>query len=486
MYFHRVRSLIAFALVLTACSGGDRAKSPAARTAAAARSLRGPQALMLRIPRDGGSPARVTSYPAVDSVVWSGSEPTPSPDHFLAFDREAGAMALVDDEGAPFWVDFRVGSVVTPKAGAVRGLVSVDGSAIYGVRSDGAVARFTPSGDWEYEPPLPARAVFPYFNGALLVLVGRGENARIYRIRPPETARLDSLLLPNAVDGTGAPLGDRVFVQIGQRELTGVHGRTLASGATIRAAGPIRAVAATPSGDRFFVATEGARSLDIIGSFQDRITGTIELPGEARDIRVDPFGRYLLVRPADGDSVWIVRVGTDRVVGTVRSAWSGDIPFVAPDGAVAVREGNDVVFVDPTSMKEVRRAENGTSDFWQPFVWVGFRQPARRDTAFALSPDADSTALDSLAADTTMAVPQPGAPAAGGYTLSFALVLDEARAKEIASGISAEGRAARVVTLVIGNSTAYRVVLGPFATREEAERVGQATGAAYYIFAGSP
>lgn len=447
---------------------------------------------MLRIPRDGGSAARVTSYPAVDSVVWSGSEPTPSPDHVLAFDPEAGAMALAADDGSPFWVDFRVGSVIAPKtraSRAARDLVSVDGAAVYGITPDGAVVRFTQSGEWDYTPPFPARAIFPYFRGSLLVLAGRGANARIYRLRPPETTRSDSLLLPNAIEGTGAPLGDRVFFQIGQRELAGVHGRTLTKGGSIQMAAPIRAIAATPSGDRFYVVTDGSPALDIVSSFQDRIAGRIDLPGAARDVRVDPFGRYLLVRAANSDSVWIVSIGTDRVVGTVRSSWSGDIPFVAPDGAVAIRAGEDVAFIDPSSMKEVRRAEDGMADFWYPFVWIGFRQHTRpADTAVVLAPDVDSTALDSLVGDTTEAMPRPAATdtTRQGYTVSFAVVLDETKAKSLASGISAEGRTARVVTIVIGSTTAYRVILGPFATHDEAERVGRATGAAFYVYAGSP
>ena len=63
------------------------------------------------------------------------------------------------------------------------------------------------------------------------------------------------------------------------------------------------------------------------------------LPGRARDLRVDPFGRYVLVRAATGDSAWIVSIGADKVVGTLHSAWRGDLPFVAPDGAIAVHRG---------------------------------------------------------------------------------------------------------------------------------------------------
>ena len=76
--------------------------------------------------------------------------------------------------------------------------------------------------------------------------------------------------------------------------------------------------------------TDSAPSVAIIASARDGLAARIELPGRARDLRIDPFGRYLLVRPRTGDSVWVASVGTDRVLGTLRTRWRGDVPFVAP------------------------------------------------------------------------------------------------------------------------------------------------------------
>ena len=53
----------------------------------------------------------------------------------------------------------------------------------------------------------------------------------------------------------------------------------------------------------------------------------VTLPGAARAVRMDPLGRYLLVRAAEGDSAWVVAVGTRRLVGAVRTAWRADLPF---------------------------------------------------------------------------------------------------------------------------------------------------------------
>jgi len=42
------------------------------------------------------------------------------------------------------------------------------------------------------------------------------------------------------------------------------------------------------------------------------------------------------------------------------------------------------------------------------------------------------------------------------------------------------------VTGTTSGVTVYRVVLGPYATRDEAERIGRASGLSYYVMLGSP
>src|SRR6185437_8899662 len=145
LIFPRVRSLIASALVvaagLAACGGGERANPPASRTASTTPRPRGIDALLLRVPRAGGA-ARVVAYPSTDSTVWTASDEVP------ALDRDAGVIAAVDRRGAPLWIDLRLGGVSVATRKAVHGVVSNDGSTIYAIGTDGAVARFTPSGNW--------------------------------------------------------------------------------------------------------------------------------------------------------------------------------------------------------------------------------------------------------------------------------------------------------------------------------------------------
>lgn len=484
--FPPVRSAIALALALvacSACSGSDRSNVPASRPTAASPA-RGPDALLLRVPKTGGV-ARVTAYPNVDSTVWTSTDAAPALDHVLAFDADAGLIAAADSRGMPVWIDLHLGTVTIPGRGKLRSLASVDGSTIYGVGTDGAIARYTTSGNWLFKPPQPARAAFPQSNGTLLILGGRGDATRLWRVRPPET-HLDSVTIPNATGGTGAPLGDRVFFVEPPRTVVAVKARTLAIGDRIEVDHRIRAIETSPSGDRAYVALDSTNELVIIDAYQNRVLSHAPLPGKARDLRVDPFGRFILARAAASDSVWVLSVGTDRVVETVRSQWRNDLPFVAMDGTIALADGRDVVLHGARGDTRVR---DGASDFWYPFVWNGLRARAASLDERTATPAETAT----VKPPPTPATPEtmPTRPPAGdsakpGFTVSFAVLLDEGRAREDASRITVNGQTARVVTGVTAGTTVYRVVLGPYPTRDDAERAGKAANRTYVVYAGTP
>jgi hypothetical protein len=234
---------------------------------------------------------------------------------------------------------------------------------------------------------------------------------------------------------------------------------------------------------------DSSQAISVIDQYQDRITATIELPGRPRDLRVDPFGRLLLVRAATRDSVWVISMGTDRVLGTVRSLWRGDVPFVAPDGAVAVSHGRDLMFLDPTTLRETRRVTGGASEFWYPFLWNGLRaRPTSLDEPTRFPTDSSPTpAAPAVSAETVVTTPRVAVDSTKlGFTVSFAALLNESAARAQAAKITVEGRSARVVTGTSNGVTVYRVVLGPYPTREDADRVGRASGQSYYIVVGTP
>jgi hypothetical protein len=482
----RVPFVAALALTLAACGRGDRNVSASAQSAATRAPSVGPQALVLRISR-AGDPPRVYAYDKLESTVWTATDPAPTPAEILAFSDDGGSVAYEDTRGRPVELELRMGTIVVASAKKQTGLASADGVAIYGVTDKGEVVRTTPTGEWIWKPPQAANAVFPMPEGGLLVSVGNGANRRLLKIHPPERKILDSIAFPVAARSVRTQLGDRVYLAV-DSGLIVLRTRTMDWAPPVHFDEPIAMMASTPSGDRVFVLTRSRRTISVVDRYQEKVTAEIELPGDAEDLRVDQFGRYLLARASGKDSLWVVAIGTERVIGALRSAWRADLPFVGYDGSVVVASGNDVFGFDGETLRQRFRVAGGGQDFWYPFLWDGFRprsasldEPVRFDTS-KIGIAADST----FTGDTTGARPATDSTEARGFIVSFAAFLTEDRADELAARIKVGGETARVVPAARGGATIYRVVLGPYLTRDEAERAGKESGHAYWVFEGLP
>jgi hypothetical protein len=485
-------TLAAFVIVLAACRGGDRQSTPSQRVTPSAPAARGPDQLVLRVPRAGGS-ARVYAYPRLDTVVWS-SEGAPAPARVLAFDDEAGSVAYVDAKGAPARIDLRQGIASTVTKTKLTGLASWDGSNIYGISAEGGVERYGPNGPWKWKPKLPARAVFPQPDGSLLVLAQRTEGSVVWRVRPPATKIIDSVTLGQVNRTLRTQVGDRLYLGSG-RELTGVRTKTMQRAAGIELSDDIELIEATPSGDRVFVVSKGSTMVEIVDRYREAVSGKIELGRHAADLRVDPLGRYLLARTEGSDSALVIALGTNRVVGSVATKWRDDLPFVAPDGGIALTQGADVAVVDAETLRARTLVRGGAADFWYAFQWTGFRpRDARLDKPVDFGgPLVDSTRLpgDSSAAavpDTARIAPlRDTVPRrANGWTVSFAALLAADKARELAAQIKVGNESARVVTAMRDGAAIYRVVLGPYPTKEEAERVGRDSKQSFWVYEGGP
>ncbi|MBX6332712.1 MAG: SPOR domain-containing protein, partial [Gemmatimonadaceae bacterium] len=76
--------------------------------------------------------------------------------------------------------------------------------------------------------------------------------------------------------------------------------------------------------------------------------------------------------------------------------------------------------------------------------------------------------------------------AAGGFTVQFGALRSQQMAMDMARQITVDGAPPRVVATVRAGVTIFRVVIGPFATRAEAERVARTSGRSYWIYEGAP
>jgi hypothetical protein len=504
LYLSAVRiPTLVVALALVACGRSDGRDSAAEPGPSSAAANRGPDPIVLRVPREGG---RVSAYeyPKLDSVIWRSSQAAPSLARVLGFDVEGGLLAAVDGRGLPTRIDLRMGTVSTASRTPFASLTSSDGIAIYGVAANGSIARLTPSGgEWKHTLPARAQDVFAQTDGSLLVVAARGAGTVLWQLRPPETRLLDSASVDGRGRALGTAVGDRVYFAVGS-ELRGVRTRGLEPVPGLTFERPVSAVAATPSGDRLYVATEGTSALSVVDRYSDEIDATITLPGAASDLRVDPLGRYVLARFARGDSAWVIAVENDRLVGAVGTAWRADLPFVAPDGAIALARGGDVHFVSGATLAPVRTVAGGASDFWHVILWNGFRPRAAgldapvsfgggrpRDSVSADS--ADTLAVDSSAAvrDSVPTTPPETTSVARGavtgqFNVSFAAVATEQLARETAVRIRVGGETPRVVPTDRGGTTLFRVVMGPYPTYAEAERIGRLSGRQFWIYEGAP
>ena len=463
----------------------------------------------MRIARDGGI-ARAYRYPGLDSTIWRGTQRAPSIERVLAFDGENGTLAFVGTDGKPGWVDLRVGSVRAATKATLTGVASADGSAIFGIGEDDDLVRLTPTGDWTRELARPARRLFPLVDGTLLVLADEGEASMLLRLRPPDDAITDSVQIPRPDRVATTAVGDRVYFAV-KSELLSVPPQSLDAIERLTAADDILAVAPTPSGDRIFLANQGGARLEVLDRYSEQVEGSVTLPGLVTELRMDPLGRYLLARPVAGDSAWVVAIATETVVGSVQTAWREDLPAVASDGLVAVIRGTEVAFVDPRDGAARHRVKDGAADLWFFALWNGFRPRAQgidNPVSFSLGEGArERPPVDSLRrapsvtatrdsavrppappGTTTVAPPPPPPPPArsNSWTVSFAAVLSEARAREIAATISVDGQHPRVVQGQTAGTTVYRVIFGPYNSKADAERIGRASKHNYWVYEGVP
>jgi hypothetical protein len=437
-------------------------------------------------------------YPKLDSAVWDADE-IPALDRVLAFDQDGGTLAYVDSKGFPGRIDLRETDVVKASRAKLTSLTSANGSDIYGINSKGEIVRLNPTGgDWHFKPPVPARAVFTQPNGELIVTANKGAQTLVWRVRPPDDVVQDSAVLPLSGRGVRTQIGDRIYFAV-DSGLVGVKAKDLSPVGSVVLESRVRALAPTPSGDRLYVATVADSGISIVDRYSGRVSIGVVLPAPPADLRMDPLGRYLLARFPKGDSAWVIAIGTNRLVGAVPTRWETDLPTITPDGKLALLEAKDVVLADPEKLDSRTTVTGGARDFWYFFAWDGFRPRAQGldqpvtfpgdgvpGDSLAASSTPSTTPVTPIPTDTAASIPPAASPPTTGFTVSFAALLTEDKAQQLATTIRVGANSAHIVTTNTAGSPIYRVVMGPFATKQEAEQIGRASRREYWIYEGSP
>jgi hypothetical protein len=389
---------------------------------ATSRSM--PSVTVLRVPREGGL-ARLYRVPSLDSAAWKLAERLPPVDRPIGADAEQGLVFVLDRKNNVVAVDLDTRRVRT-----FRSKLQGKPAELYGT-TDGALIAHLAG------------------NQPALEYLGSDQ-------APTSRAVPEGQLTTTFLGDLVAVAADTAVV-LYPPESKSEH-------RSIPIAGDARAVLFSPSGHRLYVARAAAPLL-VLDRFEGTRLREVELPGPARSLRGDIYGNWLLVRPENGDSVWVIDVGTGKYLGATASRWSEDLPAVAPPHTLLVRRGNDLVALDlaSTGFTQTGRVEGGAGDYWLPLAW----HPAN-ETEIPI--ESDSSALAS--SDTG-----PGRP---NVYLQVSSSQNPTWASELSEKLRAAGLPASVLTPK-RSEDAYRVVLGPYATREQAEQTSRTLGMPSFI-----
>lgn len=454
--------LAAAAVLFLAACGGDSDAAPAAGNVAAARGE--PTETLLRVPSDGGTPTlhRVAD---LSEVEWTDAPRLPSISAVIGAVGDDRIVYLLDQKQGLLGLDVEsgrsreiAGGITMAAAAPEGGVVAVDtaGNALRIRRRTPQPLRGALDGD--------AHALYPTQRGGLIAPLAGGGIVSLGADHPPARTALP--------EGPAAATTWGELVAVATDSGLVFYDPTADDSVTFVATErPVHAVAFSPSGHRIFAATPDAELL-VLDRFGSAVLERIALPGPAGALRVDRYGRWLLARPVTGDSLWAVDLVADSLVGSARGTWREDLPAIAGD-RLLVRQGSDVVLLDLRAAGLPRRAaiEGGGADQWALVQWT----PGSAEPPVARTDETGDEAVDDPDADE---------PAGEGAVY---LQVSSSRNPDWASDLVRQMKSAGLPASLLdptAEGEPYRVVLGPYASRDEADDAGRRLGRAYFIIGG--
>ncbi|HEU5171287.1 MAG TPA: SPOR domain-containing protein [Gemmatimonadales bacterium] len=412
-------------------------------------------ASVLRLPRDRGA-ARLYRLPALEPSAWKQVDKLPALSELVGADLEQRIVYALDDKHNLVGLDLE-SHRVRPFLTNVRDAAIGPDGALYAVDSAASVTRLVRRSPVRFRTRLASATgdLFGTLHGSVIALPtgGRGQTVLLSDDQAQSPARLP------AGDAAATYLGDLVAVAADTAViLYEPQAKTPVRSLDVSGA---RAVAFSPSGHRLYVARQRG-DIRVIDRVSGEVLETVDLPGPARDLRMHFYGRWLLARPEQGDSVWVVDLAANELAGGVATRWSGDLPVVAGPRTLLLRAGGDVRALDLEAggFPVTGEVDGGAADAWLPLAWLPAGE-ARDEEA------ADSAAADSAAASATV-------------YLQVSSSRNPDWAEELTAKLKGAGLPASVLPPKRGEE-AYRVVIGPYATREQAEATGRTLGMPSFV-----
>ncbi len=466
MVNHTRSATLILALIpgLYACGSGESA-NPIRTAFAAETPPRADSAVVFRFPTSPGPGVRLYTFPSISEVDWHFAAPNLAARRVVGFavsehqvfveTQDSSLVALDLESGLDTRLDRAVNTVAIGPTG-VPYVVGAEGTL--GAVVDRHIQRWDPV---LAEPPT---RMWGTTRGRLLVLVESDRGRRVDLFQ--RSALIGSVDLPRGLTAV-TKWGDLVVVAV-DSGLVAIEMDPRADDMDfLPLPGGVTAMVFSAASHHLFVATADRqiRVMDrfSLGRRKAAVLGQYPLTDRVDAMRAGSRGRFLLLKPEGADSVWIADATELTRVVTVAGSWDSDLPQIAPDGTVLVRQGNDVVAIDPETAAEVGRIEEAAEDRWLVIAW----NPRRPTLQVAEEEQTDPE-------ETTDEV----------QWLYFAQLSSTAN-ETWALARRDELRAAQLNAQVIYPDEyydRYRVVLGPFDTSEQAHNIGRRLGQPYFVW----
>jgi hypothetical protein len=453
-----MRPLFAAALALfVACRSGSqpyRGLSVATTT---------PPSSLLRLPAAGGN-AQLHHLPKLDAWGWQTSAPLPALRRPIGADLDLGVVYALSTKNEVVALDLLTARPRPQLAVGVRDVAVGPDGTLFTVDDSLRVVQFVRRNPVRFQSKLPFRPRDLYgTRGAALLAISTGQTTTLTLLHSDDQPARTPL---PAGDASATYWGDLIAIAADTAVVL-VDPDRPDQPRSIPVSGHARAVLFSPSGHRFYVARRDGPIL-VFNRFTREQVGSIDLPGPAASLRADPFGRWLMVHPASRDSLWLVDLAKDRFVGGFATAWAADLPTVTNQQTLLVKTHGDVIAYDLTrpELPETGRVRDGATDFWLPLAWT-----PETGTA-SIGPE--------VVADTHAVTPSSGESQNRVY-LQVSSSQNRAWSAELARQLEQQGLPASVLDPKAGEE-GFRVVLGPYPSRETAESTGKKLGRPFFIY----
>ncbi|MEP6572108.1 MAG: SPOR domain-containing protein [Gemmatimonadota bacterium] len=428
-------------------------------------SLAAPSSL-LRFPSAGGI-AQIYRDPSLVESGWKSQGPLPPVRRVLGADLDQDVVYAFGAKNEIMTLDLQTGKVRQNLLGKVRDAAIGPDGTLFTVDDSNVVTQVVHRNPIRFQARLPGAPsdLFGTKDDRMVAIASGAGNA-ITQVGTAEQAT--TIMLPRG-DAAATFWGDLIAVAADTAVIL-FEPQVKSKPQSIAVSGHARAVMFSPSGHRLYVARRDAPVL-ILNRFTGEELGQLTLPGPAGSMRADPFGRWMLVHPSAADSVWVVDLATRKLVGSFATEWGADLPTVTDQQTLVLRHGDDVVGYDLTKPELPRTGvvTGGGHDFWAALAWT---------------PETGTSVPTSVvaAADTTPADSGTGAAARPAPVyLQISSSQNPTWADELAKQLAGAGLPASVLKPGAPDE-GYRVVLGPYATREEAEASGRKLGRPFFIY----